>query len=96
MFEQYLDADGYQDYAAYNADFTLKELPEFVAETKTAKDKRNVTTPITITGVVMDILSKEKLSPAASASMLVAMERISRIEAVSLVSFSSFDAVLAA
>jgi hypothetical protein len=37
MFEQYLDADGYQDYAAYNADFTLKELSEFVAETKTCE-----------------------------------------------------------
>jgi len=32
VFKQYLDANSYQNYAAYNSHFTLKELPEFVAE----------------------------------------------------------------
>jgi hypothetical protein len=40
MFKQYLDANGYQNYAAYNSHFILKELPEFVAETKTCKRQK--------------------------------------------------------
>lgn len=74
----------------------LKNFPILLPKLKPAKDKRNVTKPIIITGVVIDILSKEKLSPTASASMLVATERINRTEAVSLASFSSLGLALAA
>jgi len=73
-----------------------KNFPSLLPKLKPVKDNRNVTRPIAITGVVIDTLSKEKLNPTANASMLVAIERIYRTEAVSLVSFSSFGLVLAA
>ena len=71
----------------------LKSFPSLLPKLKPAKDRRNAITPMVTTGIVMDALRREKLSPTANASMLVATERINRTETVSLASFSSFAAL---
>ena len=58
----------------------LKARPSLLPKHTPAYDNRNVTVPITIIGVVISTSRKAKLSPTASASMLVAIDNINKAE----------------
>jgi len=59
-------------------------LPPSVAPTN---DSVNVTAPMTVMGLIMETFRKAKLRPTAKASMLVAIERIKRVQKLRVLSF---------